>query len=748
MAGVDPGPPLRVALIGNPNTGKSTLFSALVGVHQRVGNYPGVTVERKIGRLEYGSRRYELIDLPGLYSLAPRSRDEMVAVDVLLGNDDSRPLDAILCIVDASNLERNLYLASQVFDAGIPVVVALNMVDVAKARGIHVDATRLAQQLGVAVVPVQANRKVGLRELTAALDSVVDRSPKPPTSPLPEAFHREVDRIEALLVRHAGRLTRPHPMPRYLIERLLLDVGGWLQTLLVRESDGEVVRELAASRARLLEAGCPVPGIETEARYRWVREVLRGVIEQPSRHRETVSDHLDRLLTHRVGGMLIFFVVMILIFQSVFVWAEPFRRGIESGMRALGDQVQAHLSRGALQSLIVDGILAGVGAVLAFLPQIMILFAFLGVLEDCGYMARAACLTDRWMVRLGLSGKSFIPLLSSFACAVPGIMSTRVIENDRDRLITILVAPLMTCSARLPIFALMIGAFVPQRYFLSGLLGLQGLTLAAMYALGIAAAVLVGLVLRRTILRGECPPFVMELPSYKWPSLRTIAMRVGERAWVFVRCAGTLILAMSILVWGALYYPHRADEAQARFQSEIENLEARLETLPAGAAERGEIHKQQRQLEHRLEAEYQRQSWLGRLGRGIEPVFRPLGWDWRIGAAVIASFPARETVVATLGVVFNVAQQQDDESENAASQWHAALSQATWEGTDRPLFNLPVALSLIVFYTLCAQCAATLAVIKRETNSWRWPAFTFLYMTALAYLAALVTYQAGAWLGV
>ncbi len=395
-----------------------------------------------------------------------------------------------------------------------------------------------------------------------------------------------------------------------------------------------------------------------------------------------------------------------------------------------------------------DGIFGGVGGVLAFLPQILILFVFIAMLEDCGYLARAACLMDRLMSRIGLSGKSFIPLLSSFACAIPGIMSARVIENERDRLTTILVAPLMTCSARLQVYALLIAAFVPARAFCGGLVRLQGLTLAAMYALGILMAVAVALLLKRTILRGDAPPFVMELPSYKVPSLRTIFFRVVERGVVFLRCAGTLILAVSIVTWALLYYPHDARVVEASFRPQVEALGVRLAALAPGDPQRKAIAARLADLDHQIAGAYQRQSWLGRAGHRIEPVFKPLGWDWRISSAVLASFPAREIVVATLGVIYNLGKDVDTESREGRNQLSSRLQAATWDGTDRPVFSLPVAFSIMVFFALCAQCAATLAVIRRETNSWRWPLFTFAYMTTLAYVGALLTYQVGVWIAV
>jgi ferrous iron transport protein B len=729
-------PSLTVALIGNPNTGKSTLFSGLVGVRQHVGNYPGVTVEKKSGWMEYAGRQFELIDLPGLYSLAPRSRDEMVAVDLLVGRRPEEPtIDMVLCIVDAGNLERNLYLLSQVLEIDLPTVVAVNMLDVAKERGIEVDLTQLQRQLGVPVVSIQANRQIGLSRLKALLaegggrkaeggqrgegreergESGIPHFPNPqslipnPSFALvsrpsfPEPFESEVTRLETELAANSAT-----PLPRWMLRRLLLDVNGYLQGAMLSNDDIDWTERLEAARARLAEAGCVVPTVETTVRYDWAKRVLEGVSSQPGRYKTTATDRIDHVLTHRLWGTLIFGIVMLVVFQSVFVGARPAMDVIQSATTAVGDWIQSHMAEGALRSLLVGGIIGGVGGILAFLPQILILFAFLAVLEDCGYMARSAFLMDRMMARVGLSGKSFIPLLSSFACAVPGIMATRVIENERDRLTTILVAPLLTCSARLPIYALLIAAFIPSQSYLGGLLNLQGLTLASLYLLGIGAAVICAIVFKRTLLRGRRPPFIMELPSYKWPSPRTVLYRMTERGWMFVRCAGTLILAVSILVWAALYYPH---DPQA------------------------------------THLEQQKNSYLGQAGRVIEPVVRPLGWDWRIGCAVIASLPAREIVVATLGVMYHVDDNPSDRSQKGGISWNEALRRVNWDGTDRPVFNIPVALSIMVFFALCAQCTATLAVIRRETNSWRWPAFTFGYMTVLAYLGALATYQFGMWI--
>lgn len=733
---------LSIALLGNPNTGKSTIFSALAGVRQRVGNYPGVTVEKKVGQFEHAGARLSLIDLPGTYSLAPRSPDEMVAVDVLLGRREDTPQpDVVLCIVDASNLERNLYLVSQALELGLPVVLALNMTDVAAARGTKIDVPALAERLGVPVVELQAHKRIGLEELKAALASAAQQQRAATESPFPPAFNAEVAGLHQWLGAHRAGHAEAAQWPRYLVERLLLDTSGYLEASLNRLAPPDWPAQLLAARERLAAANCPVPAVEAIARYGWVGRVLDQIVQRRSERVVTWSDRLDHFLTSRVLGTLCFTLLMVFVFQAVFRWAEPPMGWIESLVAWIGERVGSLLAEGPLRSLLTDGVIAGVGGVLVFLPQIMILFFFIGVLEDCGYMARAAFLMDKLMTRVGLSGKSFIPLLSSFACAIPGVMATRVIENRRDRMTTILVAPLMSCSARIPVYVLLTSAFIPQRTYLGGLLDLRGLTTAAMYALGIVAAVLVALILKRTVFRGPTPPFVLELPPYKIPSLRTVLYRVLDRAWAFIHRAGTLILAVSILVWAAAYYPRPAEVA-APFAPQREALAAQLATAPPGA-ETDALQTQLAELEAELDGAYQRQSWLARWGRGIEPAVRPLGWDWRIGAAAIASFPAREVVVSTLGIIYNVGGDVDVEDEGASQRLRDSLRAARWDDTGEPVFSVPTALSLMVFFSLCAQCAATLAVIRRETNSLLWPTVTFAYMTVLAYVAALATYQVG-----
>ena len=730
---------VTVALVGNPNTGKSTLFNALTGVRQRVGNYPGVTVEKKIGRYSHADSVYWLVDLPGTYSLAPRSPDEMIAVDVLLGRqaDVSAP-DVILCIVDASNLQRNLYVVSQVLELGRPTVVALNMTDVAQAKGIEIDQEKLQSQLGVPVVSMQANRGLGLEQLQQALTAAVDAPRTPRISPFPEPFQQQVQQLEQALNRDGSE-----PWPSYLVERLLLDTSGYLENHCALDGTPADFRSrLRTAREQLAAAGCPVPAVEAMARYGWVAEVLDGAVVQPEQKQLSWTDRIDRILTHKAWGAAIFAAIVLLVFQSIFSWADPAMDAIDWLVGQVGDTASSLVPAGALQSLLVDGVVAGVGAVLIFLPQIFILFLFIALLEDCGYMARTAYLMDKLMSRVGLSGKSFIPLLSSFACAVPGIMAARVIENRRDRLVTILVAPLMSCSARLPVYILLIGAFVPNRLYLGGWLGLQAITMFAMYLVGIVTAVAVSWALNRTLLKGETPPFVMELPSYKLPSPRKVLLRAAERGWAFVRRAGTLIFAVTIVVWAAAYFPHGKQvetDIRAQYADRVAELESKLAQGPPDEALQNELERLAAEIENRVAGAYVEQSILGRIGQAIEPIVKPLGWDWRIGCGVVASFPAREVVIGTLGVIYNLGADQDEQSQPLQEQLRAA----TWPETGQPVFNLPVALSIMVFFALCAQCAATLAVMRRETNSWRWPAFTFVYMTVLAYLGALATYQVG-----
>jgi ferrous iron transport protein B len=646
---------LTVALIGNPNTGKSTLFSALAGIPTRIGNYPGVTVEEKVGRFTHRGTRIDLIDLPGTYSFTPQSPDERVAIDVLRGRMADMPTpDCVVVAVDATNLERNLYLASQALELGTPTVIALTLSDVAAAKGITIDAALLADRLSCPVVCVVAPGGEGI----AALGDQIVAAPQTPPPPSPD------------LSRHLAAIDSTRPQ---------------------------------AAR-------------EAIARYAWIDRVVDGVVRRSAPARRPLDERIDGCLTHRLWGTLVFIAVMLALFTSIFQLAAPLMDLISTGMDTVSAWAKSQLPDGAIRSLIVDGMLAGVGGVVVFVPQIALLFLFIAILEGCGYLSRAAFLMDRLLVWAGLSGKSFIPLLSSFACAIPGIMAARTIENRRDRLLTILVAPLMSCSARLPVYLLLCGAFIPNRAVGFSWLRLPAVVLVCMYAVGVIVAALVASLLSRTVFRGPPQPFVMELPGWRWPQPAVVAERVREAAWSFLKNAGTLILAMSVVIWALGSYPKPV--------------------LPAGAD----------LTEAEQQGEALRQSFLGQAGRLIEPVVRPLGWDWRLGCAAVASFPAREVVLGTLGVIYNLGDVDPGEEEGETALVRR-LKAATWDGTDRKVFTVPVALSLMVFFALCAQCASTLVIIGKETRSWFWPIVTFTYMTALAWLAAFAMYQLGTFLG-
>lgn len=715
--------PLKVALIGNPNTGKSTLFNGLSGGKARIGNYPGVTVEKKTALIKGDSQPILLIDLPGTYSLAPRSLDEMVAVNLLLGRQpDIGSPDCVICIVDASNLERNLYLVTQVLDIGLPTILVLNMWDVAQQRGIEIDLDQLRQRFNIPIVTATGHRKLGLSDIRAELERIKSSPARTPGPEFPAAFQSELASLRSFFEKHQ----EPIP-PDYFLERLLLDVGGYLESHLSPRHATELQQTLAAARERLSAAGCKVPIIEARIRYAWIREKLQGVVRQPVERVKTWSDRADRWLTHWFTGNLVFVGVMLLVFWSIFSWAGPLQEGIENAQSFVAEQVSGLLGPGPLRSLINDGIIAGVGGVLVFLPQIILLFFFISILEDCGYMARAAFLMDKLMTKVGLSGKSFVPLMSSFACAIPGVMATRVIENRRDRMVTILIAPLMSCSARMPVYVLLIGAFVPAVSYLGGLISLQSLTLFAMVALGAVVSVPIAWLLRGTLFRGETSPFVLELPSYKWPSPWIVFQRVFEQAKSFVTNAGTLIFATSVIIWALGYLPgdHSKADSLERSLARITDPESQEATT----------------LQEELNAENSRlleTSFLGRFGHTIEPAVRPLGWDWRIGVGVLASFPAREVIVATLGTIYSLGGDVDEENESLRE---ALIKSQHQDG--RPVFTLPVAASIMVFFALCAQCASTLMVIRREAGHWGWAVFSFVYMTLLAYAGAFATFQLG-----
>lgn len=701
--------PQVVAVVGNPNTGKSSLFNALTGFRRFVANYPGVTVDVGRGPVRGSRRALELLDLPGTYSLAPRAPDEWIAFDALCGRLRGSTKPAIvLAVVDASNPVRNLYLVSQVLELGVPVVVALNMVDIARRRGIEVNADELGRRLGVPVVPVVATDEDTVPPLVSALEDVCQNQPARSRVELPDVLEQAVRSVQA----DCGvELSRAEAL------RALLDDDGEMEHRIVAGGGG--LDEIRAARARVSVAGIDAPLAEVNARYAWINRILDGVVDRRPPEGSGWSARIDRVLTDRFGGAAALLVVLYGVFYAIYAGAAPLMEAVSAGFAWLGEVAAAVLPAGVARSLVQDGLIAGVGGVLVFLPQILILFLFISVLEDCGYLARAAFMVDRLMRPLGLSGRAFIPLLSSFACAVPAIMGTRAIADRRERLMTILLAPLMSCSARLPVYVLLIGALVPQRAWLGGWLRLDAVVMLAMYLVGVVVAIPLAIVLRKTLFAGPGPGFLLELPTYKLPRVRTVLQRMYLAGRGFVLRAGTIILAVNLLVWALGYFPRSAATATA--------VEARGVT-EGWSAER---------YESELAGAYLRESYLGRLGHFIEPAIRPLGWDWRIGVGVLASFPSREVIIATLGTVCNL------EQSASARSLGDALREMRWAGSGERLFTLPVALSVMVFFALCMQCAGTLVVMGRETASWRWPAASFVTLTALAYLAALGT-SAGA----
>jgi ferrous iron transport protein B len=615
---------VSLSLIGVPNCGKTALFNRLTGSRQKVANYPGVTVERKEGRFAGPTtgRTYRLLDLPGAYSLEPTSLDEAIARDVVLGRHASEPPpDLLVCVVDATNLRLNLRLVLELKRLGRPLIVALNMSDLARSRGYRVNRAALEQALGVPVVETVAVQAGGEKALVEAIDRQV--------------FEQRIGRIDA-----------------------------------------------------------PVASVaDVEATQREVRRILDQVgYRVPARL--AVLTRLDALVMHAVAGPLLLAVLLFLMFQAVFSWAELPMNAIEVSVAAVGDWIGSVLSEGPLRSLLVDGVVAGVGSVLVFLPQILILFLFILVLEDSGYLPRAAFLLDRLMGKVGLSGRAFIPLLSSFACAIPGIMATRTIPSPRDRIATIMIAPLMTCSARLPVYTLLIGAFIPARA-VGGIFNLKGLVLFALYLAGVLGAMLVAFVLKLTMMRGHDRPLLMELPEYRMPNLRNLALGLWERVRIFLQRVGTIILALMVVLWFLSSFP----------------------APPPGASG--------------PPIEY---SIAGMLGRGLQYVFEPIGFNWQISIALVPGLAAREVAVGALGTVYSMSASGDDVS--------AALTPiiaSTW--------SLATALSLLAWYVFAPQCLSTLAVVKRETNSWRYPLIMAGYLFALAYAASFVTYRVALMLG-
>ncbi|WP_426669512.1 ferrous iron transport protein B [Mucilaginibacter sp. McL0603] len=696
---------IKVALVGNPNTGKSTLFNVLTGLNQKIGNFPGVTVDKKTGFCDLpDGRRAQIIDLPGTYSLYPKSRDESIVFSVLA--DKSNPLrpDLVVVILDASNLKRNLLLYTQVADLKLPVVVALNMMDLAKKGGITIDVNAFAQKLGVPVVPISARKNEGIDQLKSAINYANKI-----------ALQEDTIDVEAMAPQLIAKISEEMQVdnPYYALQ--LAHQHETINFLTSAESDRiEELEQEFNFHSQKAQAS------ETIARYNFINDLLYDTVKrQETAQDESVSNKIDKVLTHKTFGFIIFFAILLFIFQSIFAWsAYP--------MELIGDlfvwvQSSLHtiLPAGPLTNLLVDGVIAGLSGVMVFIPQIAILFGFISILEDTGYMSRVTFMMDRIMRKVGLNGKSVVPLIGGFACAVPSIMSTRNIENWKDRMITIMVTPLVTCSARLPVYTLLIALVVPNKN-VWWVFNLPGLALTGMYLFSLISAVTVAFVMKYLLKARERGYFIMELPVYRMPRWKNVGYSMYDRAKAFVLQAGKVIIAVSVILWVlASYGPG----------DRFERIEQKYKQ-PQYAQ-----HLKPDDLHRVVASEKLENSYAGVLGHVIEPVIKPLGFDWKIGIALITSFAAREVFVGTMATIYSV----DGDAEKMESVQQKMHTAKNPDGN--PVFTVAVAFSLMMFYAFAMQCASTVAVVYRETKNWRWPASQFAYMTVLAYLASLITYH-------
>ena len=691
--------PLPLVLVaGNPNSGKSTIFNALTGARAHVANYPGVTIDRVSARVTIDGHALELVDLPGTYSLSARSREEQIAVDSLLGRAVPAP-QAVVVVVDAATLGRALFMAIEVIATGVPVVIALNMSDEAARDGIDIDVATLATMTGAEVVRTVATKGKGIAELTAAIGRAAAKLPaETRILQRPAALARDLAELEAAVLTEGG-LERPGAARAW---------ATWLLLSLDHDGTDDLVGIPPALRTLTLDihrraaaAGRNVDLEIISSSYQRVDTIVEAVVRRSPALSPRRTDRIDAILTHGLYGGAVFAAVMLVVFQALFTWSEPAIALIESGVAGIQVLAAAMLPAGPLTDLIINGIIAGVGNVVVFVPQIGLLFLFIGLLEDSGYLARVAFVIDRLMRSVGLNGRAFVPMLSGFSCAVPAVMATRTIESRTDRLLTMLVLPLMSCSARLPVYVLITATvFAPGTRF--GFLSAGAVLLFAMYMLSVVAALTAAAVLRRTVLKGPGAPLVLELPPYRLPAPRVLLFNVWQRVRAFLIGAGTVILALTIVLWALLSYPRASAEAAGE------------------------------QLRH---------SFAGRLGHAIEPAIAPLGFDWRIGVGIIGAFAAREVFVSTLAIVFDIESANGDDEP-----LRDALRAATWPDGRRLMTPL-AGVSLMVFFVLACQCMSTIAVVRRESGTWSWPLFMLAYMTVLAYGASLAVYQVGTRLG-
>ncbi|MES2267834.1 MAG: ferrous iron transport protein B [Bacteroidota bacterium] len=697
---------IRVALVGNPNTGKSTLFNALTGLNQKIGNFPGVTVDKKVGYSQLpDGRSAEIIDLPGTYSLYPKSRDEAIVFSVLAEKNTELTPDLVVVILDATNLKRNLLLYTQVADLKIPVIIALNMMDMAKKAGINIEINKLAEKLGVPIIPVSARKLEGIDALKAAIsyankfalqqDSIDVNAIAPG---IIESISKETNTDNAYF---ALQLAHQHETLKFLTPA---------QSDRIEELEKEHGFHTQKAQAS-----------ETIARYNYINDLLYDTVKTPvTAHDESVSNKIDKILTHRVFGFIIFIGVLLFMFQSIFAWSAYPMSLIEDLFVWIQGSLRDVLPAGPLASLLIDGVVAGLSGVLVFIPQIAILFAFISILEDTGYMSRVTFMMDKIMRKVGLNGKSVVPLIGGFACAVPSIMSTRTIENWKDRMITIMVTPLVACSARLPVYTLLIALAVPNKN-IWWVFNLQGLALTGMYVLSLLSAVIVAYVMKFVLKARERGYFIMELPVYRMPRWNNVLFSMYERAKTFVLEAGKVIIAVSVILWVLSSYG-----PGDRFKN-IEQKYRQPQYTKTMTPD---------SLTRVISTEKLENSYAGVLGHTIEPVIKPIGFDWKIGIALITSFAAREVFVGTMATIYSV-----DGDADRIDSVQDKMRNAKNPNTGGPVFTLGVAFSLMMFYAFAMQCASTVAVVYRETKDWRWPAAQFAYMTVLAYGAAFLVYH-------
>ena len=697
----------KIVLVGNPNSGKSSLFNFLTGLNQKIGNFPGVTVDKRAGftALPDGTTA-EVVDLPGIYSIYPRSLDERIVAEVLLDHHSPDSPDQVVIIVDGTNLKRGLLLATQVIDLGIPAIIAMNMMDLASKAGVSYDFKKLSQRLGAPVVGINARKGVGLDELKKQLTTRNEAVSEKQVFAIPAEAASAVAEVR-------GQLGVDNDYEAYQF----LEQPDSL-TFLAAEKKNEI----DAIRKRHSFFPGKFQGAETINRYSFIQQLLDEVVLKPSNESwKDRSRMLDRILLHKVWGYVIFFGILLLIFQSIFAWATVLQDFIDSMFAALGSWLAANLPSGTLTDLLAEGIIPGIGGIVIFVPQIAILFAFISILEESGYMARVVFLMDRIMRKFGLNGKSVVPLISGVACAIPAVMATRTIDNWKERITTILVTPLMSCSARLPVFTILIALVVPEQTVL-GIFNLQGLALMGLYLMGFAAAIVSASIISWLIRVKERSYLIMELPMYRVPKWSNVLYTIVEKTKTFVWEAGKVILAISIVLWVLASYGPGDEMARAEEVVLEQNANARL--TEQGLADRIDAYK----LEH---------SYAGILGKSIEPLIKPLGYDWKIGIALITSFAAREVFVGTIATIYSIGSVDEDDSGTIKERLRNEINPET----GGPRFTPAVGFSLLVFYTFAMQCMSTLAVVYRETKGWKWPMIQLTYMTCLAYLSALAVYQ-------